>query len=69
MHRRALHEKVYPLGSLVSVLCGNSMGQVIEKGVMMHQQHQPLVVPPAEVADGTYDWRRAIHSHKYTLIH
>lgn len=62
-------DKVYPGGSLVSVLCGNSVGQVMEQGVMMHQQHQPWVAPPAEVADGTHDWRRAIHSHKHTLTH
>lgn len=62
-------EGVYSIGSLVSVLCGNSVGQVMEQGVMMHQQHQPWVASPAEVADGTHDWRGAIHSHKHTLTH
>lgn len=61
--QRESQEKVYLLGSLVSASCGNSMGQVMEKGVMMHQQHQPLVAPPAEAADGTHDWRGAI-THK-----
>lgn len=55
---------MYLLGSLVSASCGNSVGQVMEKGVMMHQQHQPLVAPPAEAADGTHDWRGAIRSHE-----
>lgn len=63
---RDSQKKVYPIGSLVSVLCGNSVGQVMEQGVMMHQQHQPWVAPPAEVADGTHDWRAATHSHKHT---
>lgn len=67
--RRDSKEREYPVGSLVSVLCGNSVGQVMEQGVMMHQQHQPWVAPPAEVADGTHDWRGAIHSHKHTLTH
>lgn len=67
--QRDSKEKVYPIGSLVSVLCGNSVGQVMEQGVMMHQQHQPWVAPPAEVADGTHDWRGAIDSHKHTLTH
>lgn len=48
-------EKEYLKGSLVSVLCGNSVGQVMEQGVMMHQQHQPWVAPPAVAADGTHD--------------
>lgn len=55
---------VYPMGSLISVLCSNSVGQVMEQGVMMHQQHQSWVAPPAEVADGTYDWRRATSPRK-----
>lgn len=38
----------------------------MEQGVMMHQQHQPWVVPPAEVADGTHDWRGATYSHTHT---
>lgn len=29
-------EEEYLKGSLVSVLCGNSVGQVMEQGVMMH---------------------------------
>lgn len=62
--RRKSQEKVYLLGSLVRASCGNSLGQVMEKGVMMHQQQQPLVAPPAEAADGTHDWRGAIRSHE-----
>lgn len=62
-------EGVYPIGSLVSALCGNSVGQVMEQGVMMHQQHQPWVAPPAEAADGTHDWRGATHHHQHTLTH
>lgn len=60
---------MYPIGSLVSVLGGNSVGQVMEQGVMMHQQHQPWVAPPAEVADGTQEWKEAMHSHKHTNTH
>ena len=67
--QRSAQEKVYPSGSLVSALCGNSVGQVMEQGVMMHQQHQPWVAPPAEAADGTHDWRGAIHSRKSTLTY
>lgn len=65
---RDSQKKVYPKGSLVSVWGGNSMGQVMEQGVMMHQQHQPWVAPPAEVADGTQEWRGAMHSDEHTQI-
>lgn len=39
--------------SLAAVLCVNSVGQVMEQGVMMHRQHHPWVVPPEILADGT----------------
>lgn len=67
--QRDSQEKVYPIASLFSVLCGNSMGQVMRQGVMMHQQHQPWVAPPAAAADGTQDWRAAIYTHTDTPSH
>lgn len=50
-------EEKNPKGSLVGMLCVNSAGQVMEQGVMMHQQHQPWVVPPEVLADGTQNTR------------
>lgn len=50
-------EETNQKGSLVGVLCANSVGQVMERGVMMHQQHQPWVVPPEVAADGTQSIR------------
>lgn len=61
VHTRTQTQRWSPKGSLVSTSCDNSVGQVIEQGVMMHQQHQPWVAPPAAIADGTYNWKAAIN--------
>lgn len=50
-------EEENPKGLLVGMSCVNSVGQVMEQGVMMHQQHQPWEVPPEVLADGTQSAR------------
>lgn len=61
-------EEKNPKGSLVAVLCVNSVGQVMEQGVMLRQQHQPWVVPPDVLADGTKSAREQKHAHARTHI-